>query len=350
MVSAWRLNKRRICDVPAELNFVELLSDFDTGDRVSQLLRAVRVRSTVYCRSAMRAPWGFGVVAHGDPAFHLVTAGRCWLEVAGEQQQIPLLDGDLVVLPNGPRHWVRDDPNTAAAELEDILAATPLDEHGRLDYGGHGARTGLICGGFAVDGGVRHPLLLALPQTLVIRGSGGHATPWLASTISMLSAESEWGAPGAEEVVTRLADAMLTQALRLALIDLQSVDQARVLALGDPQIAEAMALIHDQPEHGWSVGELAAEVALSRSEFAARFREIVGESPLRYVTRTRLAHAAALLRTTDAPLAQIAARSGYATAFSFSKAFKRAFGVAPGEYRGQGNAQPELEIAHSRWP
>jgi AraC-like DNA-binding protein len=111
-----------------------------------------------------------------------------------------------------------------------------------------------------------------------------------------------------------------------------------------------MALIHDQPEHGWSVGELAAEVALSRSEFAARFREIVGESPLRYVTRTRLAHAAALLRTTDAPLAQIAARSGYATAFSFSKAFKRAFGVAPGEYRGRGDGRPKLEIVDSRRP
>jgi transcriptional regulator GlxA family with amidase domain len=166
----------------------------------------------------------------------------------------------------------------------------------------------------------------------------------------MVTAETESNAPGAEEVVRRLADAALAQALRLALIDLQAVDQARVLALADPQIAEAVALIHDQPERAWAVGELAAEVALSRSEFATRCRELVGESPLRYVTRTRLAHAAALLRTSDAPLAQIAARTGYATPFSFSKAFKRAFGVAPGEYRGQGNAQPELEIAHSRWP
>jgi transcriptional regulator GlxA family with amidase domain len=166
----------------------------------------------------------------------------------------------------------------------------------------------------------------------------------------MVTAETESNAPGAEEVVRRLADAMLAQALRLALIDLQAVDQARVLALADPQIAEAVALIHDQPERAWAVGELAAEVALSRSEFATRFRELVSESPLRYVTRTRLAHAAALLRTSDAPLAQIAARTGYATPFSFSKAFKRAFGVAPGEYRGQGNARPELEIAHSRWP
>jgi transcriptional regulator GlxA family with amidase domain len=107
-----------------------------------------------------------------------------------------------------------------------------------------------------------------------------------------------------------------------------------LLALRDRQIATAIGLIHSQPERGWTVGELAAEVALSRSTFSSRFRQLVGESPLRYLTRTRLAHAAALLRTTDASLAQVAGRAGYATEFSFGKAFKRVFGVAPGAYRG----------------
>jgi AraC-like DNA-binding protein len=305
----------------------------------------VRVRSTVYCRSLMRAPWGFGVQAHGNPAFHVVVSGRCWLEIAGEQRQTPLVAGDLVVLPGGPRHWLRDDPDTPATALEDILAATPLDEHRRLHYGGGGPLTGLLCGGFSLDGGVPHPLLRALPATVLIRGSHGHPAPWLASTLAMLNAEADSNAPGAEEVVARLADGMLTQALRVALIDLQRHDRGRVLALGDPQIAEAVALIHDQPERSWAVGELAAEVALSRSEFAARFRELIGESPLRYATRTRLSHAAALLRSSDASLAEIAARTGYATPFSFGKAFKRAFEIAPGEYRAQSNGQPRLEIA-----
>jgi transcriptional regulator GlxA family with amidase domain len=140
--------------------------------------------------------------------------------------------------------------------------------------------------------------------------------------------------------VTRLADVLLTQALRAALTQLGSSGGAGLLALGDRQIASAIKLIHAQPGHRWTVGELASKVALSRSAFSARFRELVGESPLRYTTRTRLAHAAALLRTTDAPLAQIAARAGYGTEFSFGKAFKRAFGVAPGAYRGQPGAPP----------
>ncbi len=327
---------------------MELLNNYSATDPVSQLLRVVRVRSTVYCRSQMRAPWGFGVEAHGNPAFHIVTSGSCWLEIDGEAKQTALAAGDFVVLPSGPRHWLRNDPQTPARELEDILVSTPLNEHRRLRYGGHGAATALLCGGFALDSGASHPILRALPAMLVIPGSNGKPVPWLAATLAMLTAETSSDAPGAEEVVARLADALLTQALRLALVDMERRSGARLLALRDPQIAEAVGLIHSQPERAWAVGELADKVALSRSEFSPRFRDLVGESPLRYVTRTRLAHAASLLRTTDAPLAEIAACAGYGSPFSLGKAFKRTFGIAPGEYRGQANGRPKLEIASGR--
>jgi AraC-like DNA-binding protein len=321
---------------------MELLSDFTSSDPISQILRVVRIRTTVYCRSLMGAPWGFGVEAHGNPAFHVVTTGTCWLEVDGEPDHLALGAGDLVILPTGRRHWMRDDPDSPATELEEILAATPLDGHGRLHYGGRGPRTGLVCGGFALDGGDAHPILRALPPALHIRGMSGRPVPWLAATLALLNAETASDAPGAEEVVSRLADALLTQALRVALNELESAHGASVLALRDPQIAAAIELIHDHPERAWTVGEIAADVALSRSAFAARFRQLVGESPKRYTTRTRLAHAAALLHKPDAPLAAVALRAGYATEFSFSKAFKRTFGVAPGAYRGEPDGVPGL--------
>jgi AraC family transcriptional regulator, alkane utilization regulator len=320
---------------------MDLLSDFEAPDPVSEVLRAVRIRSTVYCRSVMGAPWGFGVRAHGNPAFHVVTTGTCWLEVDGEPDQIPLTAGDLVVLPTGRRHWLRDDPATAATELEELLATTPLDEHRRLHYGGRGSCTGLLCGGFALEGGAAHPILHVLPATVVIRGVNGHPVPWLAATLALLSAETASAAPGAEEIVGRLADALLAQALRVALAELQSSDGAGVLALRNRQMATAIGLIHRRPDHAWTVGELAAEVALSRSAFSARFRQLTGESPKRYITRTRLAHAAALLQQTDASLAEVALKVGYGTEFSFAKAFKRTFGIAPGAYRGQQHAGPD---------
>jgi len=325
---------------------MELLNDFDTADEISQLLRLVRIRSTVYCRSLMGAPWGFGVEAHGNPAFHVITAGACWAEVEGVPDQFPLAAGDLVVLPMGSRHWVRDAPGTPVTELEQILAANPVDAQRRLHYGGRGPRTGLLCGAFALEGGA-HPILRALPTTLVVRGVGGRPVPWLAATIALLTAETASNAPGAPEVVSRLADALLTQALRAALTELQSSDRDGLFALRDPQIAATIGLIHRRPGHAWTVGELAAEVALSRSAFSASFRRLVGESPRRYVTRARLAHAATLLHKTDASLAQIAAEIGYSTEFSFAKAFKRAFDVAPGAYRGQPDGVPGLAIARA---
>src|SRR5436190_22537610 len=115
------------------------------SDVVSDLLDAVRVRTTIYCGSDMRAPWGFGVEAHGHPSFHVVTAGACWLEVDGGRQ-LELNAGDLVLLPRGPTHWVRDEPGSPAEWLDEILASANFGD-GRLRYGGAGIRTELVCGG-----------------------------------------------------------------------------------------------------------------------------------------------------------------------------------------------------------
>ena len=321
---------------------MELLTDFDPSDPISEVLRVIRIRSTLWCRSLLGAPWGFGVAAHGHPAFHVVTSGRCWLEVDGELGPLVLGAGDLVVLPTGRRHWLRDDPATPAPELEEILAAASPGGRRRLRYGGPGARTVLLCGGFALEGGRAHPILSALPAVLHICGTAGRPVPWLAATLALLGTETASDAPGAEEVVSRLADALLTQALRVALTELESSNGAGVLALRDPQIAAAIGLIHRHPERAWTVGDLAADVALSRSAFSARFRKLVGESPSAYITRARLAHAATLLHTTDATQTEIAARTGYGTEFSFGKAFKRMFGIAPGAYRGQPSRVPRL--------
>ena len=79
----------------------------------------------------MRAPWGFAVAAHGNPSFHFVTRGRCWLEVAEDDDPIELSPGDLVVLPRGPKHSLGDAPGARTLWLDEILAATPPDANSR---------------------------------------------------------------------------------------------------------------------------------------------------------------------------------------------------------------------------
>ncbi|MGN6429622.1 MAG: AraC family transcriptional regulator [Gaiellaceae bacterium] len=301
----------------------------DAPSLADRLLDSARVRSTIFCRSTMRAPWGFAVAAHGNPAFHFVSKGSCRLEVEGHGDR-KLGAGDLVVLPRGPEHALRDAPGSPTLWLDEILADTPPDANGRLRHGGQGPLTELVCGGFALDARTPRSLIEALPEVIHVRASDGAAAPWVAATLELAGSAAESAAAGSAAVLTRVSDALLAQALRFGLAD---VDAGRLAALRDPHVARAVQLIHDNPARRWSVSELAHAVGYSRSSFASHFRELVGESPIAYATRTRLAFAASELERPDASVGEVARGVGYASESAFSRAFTHAFGVRPGAYR-----------------
>src|SRR5712692_2070834 len=241
------------------------LGAFPDPDGLSQLLLRLTVSSTVYCVSRMSSPWGFRVAARRGPAFHLLTAGSAWLEVEGHPEPVRLSAGDLVILPRGEGHAVRDSPTSPVQWLDRILQATPL-VNGQLDHGGGGERTELVCGGFAVDQLTSKPVLEALPTVVHLRGSGGRSPEWLVGLIRMIATEMAFSGPGSEAVVTRLTDALLAQALRRCLVNLdRSLDQAAPIK--DPQIARALRLIREHPDRAWTVPKMAAAVAISRSAF-----------------------------------------------------------------------------------
>jgi AraC family transcriptional regulator, alkane utilization regulator len=305
------------------------LGAFPDGDGLSQLLLRVTVTSTVYCLSDMTSPWGFRVAARPSPAFHLLMSGSAWLEVEGEREAVRLQAGDLVVLPRGNDHQLRDARESQIRWLDDILAKKP-PVNGRLQHGGGGERAELICGGFAIDQLTARPLLEALPLVVHLRGHEGRAPEWLAGLIRMISLEMAANRPGAEAVVSRLTDALLAQALRAHLVATDPVSGGPVT---DPQVARALRLMRERPDERWSVPKLAAAVGLSRSAFAERFRAATGETPIQSLTRYRLSRAAAYLRTTNAGVREIARRTGYDSEATISKAFRRHYGTAPGAYR-----------------
>jgi AraC-like DNA-binding protein len=314
-------------------------------DVVSDLLDALRVRTTVYCRSEMRAPWGFGVEAHGNPSFHVVTRGRAWLEVEGDAQPLELTTGDLVLLPHGQRHWMRDQPSSPASWLDDILAATPVDGNGRLHYGGNGHLTELVCGGFSLEGETVDPVLQALPRVVRISGARDKPAPWVSATLELVAAVTSSELVGAQAVLARLTETMVLQALRSALAELAATEPVQVEALREPQIAAAIRLMHARPELAWTVDGLASQVGYSRSAFASRFRQLVGETPIAYLTRSRLATAATQLDRTKLSIGEIARRAGYANEASFGRAFSRAFGVAPGTYRRDRRVDADIGLS-----
>jgi len=301
-------------------------------DEVAELLAMVRVRSTVYCLSELRAPWGFEVDGANVAKFHLVLAGSCWLNLAGHEPA-QLRAGDLVILSRGERHVMSDHPGSPVTNLDLIVAGHPLDPNARLSYGGSGALTRLLCGGFVLDEPAPAALLSLLPQALQMNSRSADVTTWLEPVFALVRQEADSNAPGAQAIFAKLADVFLSQALRTYLAGAEQAGLLSPRQSTDAQIGQALAALHDRPAMNWTLAELAGLSGMSRTLFAARFRDAVGESPMRHLAKIRLGQAAGYLTTTRLSVEAIARRTGYGTDASLSKAFKREFGISPGQYR-----------------
>jgi AraC-like DNA-binding protein len=316
---------------------VDKIAVADPPDALSEALRGLRFRSRVLCRSELSAPWGFTVRQNGGASFHFVLEGSCFVETSREPESVPLQAGDLAILPRGDTHTVRDSPDSPSLLLEDLVAANPPDESGRLRHGGGGRPTVLLCGAFDFDGTQALPLLSVLPPRMVIRGDSPH-TGWLRLLMDTLAVDARRSQAGSGPLVDRLMDIVFIQAVRAHVGVLGGPDAGWLAAMRDPHLSAAIAAIHGDPSRTWTVARLAGLVGMSRTAFATRFALLLGESPMKYLTRFRMARAIDHLREERTSLASIAERVGYASVVAFSKAFKRHVGIGPGAFR-RGTAQ-----------
>jgi AraC-like DNA-binding protein len=308
---------------------VDLLSP-RASDTVADVLASVTVRSSVYCQSDLTAPWGFRVEGANTAKFHLVLEGACWLELPGADP-VRLSAGDLVILASGEAHVMRDEPGSPVLGLDSLIADHPLDAGARLQYGGPGARTRLLCGGFGLD----NPAALSacLPPVLQLDSAATGISAWIEPVFALVRHEADHAAPGAQAVLAKLADVFLTQALRTFLLGAEQAGLLRNWHAKDTLAERAAELLRLQPARQWTLHELAHEVGMSRSLLAARFRAATGDSPMRHLAKIRLGQAAGYLATASLSVESIARLTGYAGTASLSKAFKREFGVPPGMYR-----------------
>jgi AraC-like DNA-binding protein/mannose-6-phosphate isomerase-like protein (cupin superfamily) len=302
-------------------------------DVLSDILASVRFRSSLLCRSELRAPWGFAVHGRDFATFHVVLEGGGFLDVDGVDARIQLSRGDLVILPHGSAHAVRDAAATPVTRLEELLADGDMDVRGTLRSGGGGALSVLVCGGFYFEDRATNPLLSSLPRLIHLRGYRRGVASWVRVTLDFLRRESDAGRPGADAVITRLSDILFIEALRAYAASPDAQASGFAVALRDPRIGRSLALVHRRPHIDWDLARMAKEAGMSRTAFAVRFHELVGEPPLKYATRCRMDRAAGLLRSTEAPIAQVAARVGYDSEVGFGRAFKRVTGISPAAYR-----------------
>jgi len=305
-------------------------------DVLTDILNSLRMKGHLYFRTELTAPWGIHVPSQDNVArFHIVIRGNGWIQVDGQDQPVPMANGDLLVIPHGAGHHISDVPETASRPLDEVLSEVDYTGQGALIYGGGGMGCSLVCGEFAFDSDTFHPLLDNLPPVLQVKGSESYNSRWLDSALGFIAHEAAHEETGALAIIDRLAEIIFIQVVR-AYVNSTDSHIPFLAALGDPQISQALGLIHGNPAYNWTVAELGEAVAMSRSAFSKRFGELVGMSPYQYLVSVRMQKAAEHLRTTDDALALVAETIGYESEAAFSNAFKQHYGMRPGEYRRAG--------------
>ena len=274
-------------------------------DVLSDAIGAMRTGRPYSALSQVGTSWSRDFPAFAGARFHVVTAGGCRITRA-DGPTIALEPGDAVLFPHGATHTLE---NTAVGVSQ------------------------LVCGAYQLDQARPHPLVQGLPELVHLSARAGrHAN--LQSSISLLRDELDGSAPGRDVVLPALLDVLLVHLIRAWFTErVGQQDTGWCVALGDEVIARSLHAIHEDPGHPWTVQSLGARAGLSRAAFARRFAALVGIPPLTYLTWWRLTSAARMLRTTDAPLAAVAERSGYGSPYAFANAFKRKYGVSAGRYR-----------------
>lgn len=313
-------------------------------DALSQTLRVAHLVGAMFLHGRFTAPWCYQSPradlaapllepqAERVVIFHLITEGECFVEMPGEAA-MRLVAGDVVLFAHGDAHRMSSQPGLAPASsgapLSEVLSRRPR----MLAYGGGGAPTKLVCGYLACDDRLARMLLSGLPGLLRVNVRGSPAGLWLEASVRYALSEARSPRPGGAGVLAKLAEVLFIEVLRLAMQDASRPAAGWLAGVGDRIVGAALSALHERPSHAWTLDELAHAVHSSRSVLAQRFQELVGQSPMQYLTQWRMLLASNLLRRSNVPLSQVAEEVGYLTDAAFSRAFRREFGLPPAAWR-----------------
>lgn len=306
-------------------------------DLLADVLSTSQFNSMVYCQADFTAPWG--VKWEGRPGragFIMIVRGSCFLECELSDQPVFMAPGDFLLTSRARPYTLRDSLISPVTKFDDVLAKVDLDEESRnrvFTFGGGGAATKVVMGCYDFDTSGNNPFFSALPEFIYIKAEELQSEPWMEPTLRFLSSELARQRFGSTIAVDRLTELVFVQAVRVHVNRTQSLrphSGGWLNAIGDAQIGEAMAAIHAKPHEEWTVATLAQHVGMSRSSFAAKFKELTGTSPLDYVTSWRMHKAKSILRKGNTSISEVANLVGYKSEAAFSKAFKRETGKPPG--------------------
>ena len=313
-------------------------------DALSDVLRVAHLTGGVFLHAEFFAPWCMAArVAPEQCApllgtashlifYHYVVEGELHVRVEGEKEFV-LGPGEVVLFPRDNAHLLGSDLALPPVMGRDIIRPPKDGGLFSIRHGGKGARTSLVCGFLGCEGADGNPVLLTLPAAMRLKMEEGGAAEWIRSTFQFAADEVAAGRPGSETVLAKLSELLFVEAVRRYAESLPEGETGWLAGLRDPYVSRTLALFHRDTTRAWTMAELSRTVGLSRSALADRFTRLIGMAPMHYLTNWRMQVARQQLRTTAASLAQVAQAVGYESEAAFSRAFKKAFGVAPATWR-----------------
>lgn len=319
----------------------------DLPTAFSTALERLRLEGAIFLRAEYRDPWSYISLSGRQTAnllrpgtervvlFHLIATGTAWVEVAGEARHWASA-GDVIVLPYGDQHRMGGVAEATSVPLHTIMEGPPWDRMPVIRHGGTGGElTNIVCGFLHSEDVLFEPSLRVFPPAFVVRPRDEATAGWVRTNIEYALARADTSPLGPDAVPTRLPELLLVEVLRQHLASAPALDHGWLPALHDPVLRPALAAMHGAPQQRWTVDSLARQAAVSRSALDARFRQVLGLSPIRYLTEWRMHLARHLLASTDLGVAVVARRVGYDAEEAFSRAFKRDRGIAPTQWRSR---------------
>lgn len=294
-----------------------------TEDVLSQILSTVRAEARCSIRLMAGGTWGVDFPMPSHIKVNAVRKGSCWLRLAG-QAPVELVAGDCVVVAGAP-FILSSAPDGDTVPARNVFGADALSA-----TIGDGEDFAILGGSVEVDGADGALLTGALPPVLTIQSEKARSIAWLLSEL-----DREWNstAPGARLMSDDLLRMIFVQVLRIYLSRAEKTMPNWLSGLGDAHIGRALSAIHRDLAYDWTVDALAREAGQSRSAFAARFKAMVGQAPMAYLTQWRMRLAATRLRSSRASISEIAAEVGYGTDSAMSASFRRVHQMSPAKYR-----------------
>ena len=313
-------------------------------DVLSEVLKVVRLEGALFFNAEFSAPWcvsesrSIDAVPYLSPGagrlilYHFITEGRAYAKLSDGRRE-ELIAGDVVIFPHGDPHLLGNGSPERPVDALQTFAESLTEGLKLVCYGGGGEITRVVCGFLACDPRLSDVLLAGLPPILKVHLAKEPSGQWLEDSIRFSVGEANGSNAGSELVLARLSELLFVETLRRYINTLPPDQTGWLAGARDEVIGKALALLHKEPAHPWTVSNLARRVGLSRTRLAERFRHFLGASPMAYLAGWRLKLGAELLQSTEDSVAEVAAAVGYGSEAAFNRAFKREFDCPPAQFR-----------------